>query len=75
METEPTTEQRAWSEYLAWTRNAAPWQYVETEERAWHRLERALLPLRLRPWLAAPPSSCTELVLGGGGATATNSNP
>jgi hypothetical protein len=80
MEAEPTTEARAWGEYLSWTRGAAEGQYEITEERAWHRLERALLPLRLRPWLSPPPSSCTDLVpadldMGGGGATATDSNP
>jgi hypothetical protein len=67
-----SVEARAWGEYLAWTRNAEPGEYAKTEALAWHRLERALLPLRLRPWLLPPPSSCPKL--GGGGETATDSN-
>jgi hypothetical protein len=36
-------EQRAWSEYLAWTRGAIPNQYELTEARAWERLQRAVI--------------------------------
>jgi hypothetical protein len=75
METEAPTEQRAWSEYLAWTQGADPWQYVETEERAWHRLERALLHLRLRPWLAPPPSSLHRPGAGGRGGNSNEQQP
>lgn len=74
-----TAEQRAWSEYLAWTRNAAPSEYTQTEQLAWFRLERALLTLRLRHYKGArlsPPAPGKALVtvrhtprpLGGGGA-------
>lgn len=40
-----TNEERAWLEYLAWTRGAIPSQYVLTERRAWERLQRALHPI------------------------------
>lgn len=39
----PTVVERAWSEYLAWTRGASPGQYEETELRAWARYQRAVL--------------------------------
>lgn len=49
----------AWAEYLAFTRGADPWQYEETEERAWRRLIAALpaeaLPVP-EPEAVAPPS-------------------
>lgn len=54
-ELKPTTEQRAWNEYLAWTRGAATGQYAETEERAWSRLQRAVLALRIRPYTLREP--------------------
>lgn len=40
-------ERRAWSEYLAWTRGSCPEQYRLTEERAWERLQLALLAVRV----------------------------
>lgn len=54
MTPDPTIEQRAWSEYLAWCRGAAVSEYALTEQLAWYRLERALLPLRLRPYTLMP---------------------
>ena len=70
-------EARAWAEYLAWTRGADPREYRLTEERAWARLERALIGLRLRHYGArlVPSAPGKALVtvrhtprLGGGGA-------
>lgn len=54
-----SAEQRAWDEYLAWTRNADPKEYALTEDRAWKRLERALLWFGVVPYRvsAAPPSA------------------
>lgn len=39
----PTSEQRAWDEYVAWVRGAAEGQYEITEARAWERLQAARL--------------------------------
>lgn len=53
-EPQPTVEQRAWAEYLDWTRGAADGQYEVTEEKAWARLQGALIALRLRPYTLRP---------------------
>ena len=53
-------EERAWNEYLAWTRGAIPSQYELTEERAWSRLQRDVIWLRLRPYSVTSDSDADE---------------
>lgn len=43
------SEAQAWTEYLAWTRGADPAEYRLTEERAWTRLQCALIPSLVAP--------------------------
>lgn len=62
-------EARDWLEYLAWTRHADPGQYVETEQRAWDRLQVARLRRRIAPYRIRPPR---EQPLGGEGDDPTS---
>jgi hypothetical protein len=55
-------EARDWDEYLAWTRDAAPWQYEETEDRAWRRLQLARLHRRQSPYGFALGDTDVELL-------------
>lgn len=52
--------ERAWDEYLAWTRGAAEGQYEVTEARAWERLQAEILRASVVPTSLEPVDICFE---------------
>lgn len=62
-----TREQRAWREYLDWTRGAIPKEYDLTEQRAWERLQRDVLWVRVLTYAPAESSDPESNHQGEGG--------